>query len=42
MENGVCLPPNQHDVIQPFIAASKEKEKLKAKTTDAPRKTHSA
>jgi hypothetical protein len=36
---------NKHDVIQPFIAASKTKQnktKLKAKTTDAPRKTHSA
>jgi hypothetical protein len=31
MKNGVCLPPNQHDMIQPFIAASKAKIKLKAK-----------
>jgi hypothetical protein len=29
-------------VIQTFIAANKTKEKLKTKTTDAPRKTHSA
>jgi hypothetical protein len=29
-------------VIQPFIAANKAKIKLKAKTTDAPRKMHSA
>jgi hypothetical protein len=42
MKNEVCLPPNQHDVIQPFIVESKAKEKLKQKTTDAPRKTHSA
>jgi hypothetical protein len=27
-------------VIQQFIAATKMKEKLKAKTTDAPRKMH--
>jgi hypothetical protein len=33
---------NKHDVIQPFIAANKAKRKLKEKTTDAPRKTHSA
>jgi hypothetical protein len=33
---------NKHDVIQPIIAANKTKRKLKAKTTDAPRKTHSA
>jgi hypothetical protein len=26
MKNGVCLPPKQHDVIKPFIAASKIKE----------------
>jgi hypothetical protein len=29
-------------VIKPFIAANKKKGKLKAKTTDAPRKTHNA
>jgi hypothetical protein len=29
-------------VIQTFIAANKTKIKLKAKTTDAPRKTHNA
>jgi hypothetical protein len=29
-------------VIKPFIAANKTKGKLKAKTTDAPRKTHNA
>jgi hypothetical protein len=29
---------NKHDVIQQFITANKKK--LKAKTTDAPRKTH--
>jgi hypothetical protein len=40
MKNGAYLPP-KHDVIQTFIAANKIKEKLKAKTTDAPRKTHS-
>jgi hypothetical protein len=33
---------NKHDVIQPFIAANKIKRKLKAKTTDTPRKMHSA
>jgi hypothetical protein len=27
-------------VLQPFIAAKKSKEKMKAKTTDAPRKMH--
>jgi hypothetical protein len=42
MKNEVCLPPNQHDVIQPFIAASKAKRKTESKTTDAPRKTHNA
>jgi hypothetical protein len=26
MKSEVCLPPNQHDVIQPFIAATKAKE----------------
>jgi hypothetical protein len=31
MKNGVCLPPNQHDVIQPFIAASKAKRKTENK-----------
>jgi hypothetical protein len=29
-------------VIKPFIAANKTEGKLKAKTTDAPRKTHNA
>jgi hypothetical protein len=33
IKNGVHLPPKQHGVIKPFIAA---------KTTDAPRKTHNA
>jgi hypothetical protein len=42
MKNGVHLPPKQYDVIKPFIAANKTKEKLKAKPTDAPRKTHNA
>jgi hypothetical protein len=41
MKNRVHLPQKQHDVIKPFISASKAKKK-KAKTTDAPRKTHSA
>jgi hypothetical protein len=41
MKKEVCLPRNQHDVIQPFIAAIKEK-KTESKTTDAPRKTHNA
>jgi hypothetical protein len=31
MKNEVCLPPNQHDVIQPFIEASKAKRKTKSK-----------
>jgi hypothetical protein len=31
MENGISLSPKQHDVIQPFIAASKEKRKTKSK-----------
>jgi hypothetical protein len=26
MKNGVHLPPKQHDVIKPFIAARKTKE----------------
>jgi hypothetical protein len=26
MKNEVCLPPNQYDVIQPFIAENKTKE----------------
>jgi hypothetical protein len=32
---------NKHDVIQPFIIENKTKRKLKTKTTDAPRITHS-
>jgi hypothetical protein len=31
IKNEVCLPPNQHDVIQPFIAASKAKRKTESK-----------
>jgi hypothetical protein len=31
MKNGVHLPPKQHDMIKPFIAANKTKGKLKAK-----------
>jgi hypothetical protein len=42
MKNGVHLLQKEHDVIQPFIAANKIKRTLKEKTTDAPRKTHSA
>jgi hypothetical protein len=42
MKNGVHLPLKQHDVIKPFIAAYKTKGKLKAKTTDDPRKMHNA
>jgi hypothetical protein len=42
MKNKVHLFQKEHDVIQPFIATNKTKIKLKAKTTDAPRKTHSA
>jgi hypothetical protein len=42
MENRVHLLQKEHDVIQPFIAANKTKRKLKAKTTNAPRKMHSA
>jgi hypothetical protein len=42
MKNGVHLPPKQHDVVKPFIAANKTKGKLKAKTTGAPRKMHNA
>jgi hypothetical protein len=34
-------PPKQHDVIQPFISASKGK-KTESKSKDAPRKTHNA
>jgi hypothetical protein len=41
-EKRVHLLQKEHDVIQQFIAANKEKIKLKTKTTDAPRKTHSA
>jgi hypothetical protein len=26
MKNGVHLPPKQHDVIKPFIAAKKQKK----------------
>jgi hypothetical protein len=42
MKNRVHLPPKQHDVIKPFIAANKTKLIMKTKTTDAPRKTYSA
>jgi hypothetical protein len=42
MKNGVHLLQKEHDMIQPFIEAKKTKIKMKAKTTDAPRKTHSA
>jgi hypothetical protein len=42
MKNEVCLPPYQHDVIQPFIAATNAKRKTESKKTDAPRKTHNA
>jgi hypothetical protein len=42
MKNGVHLLQKEHDVIQPLIAANKTKRKLKAKTTDTPRKMHSA
>jgi hypothetical protein len=42
MKIGVHLPPKQHDVIKQFIAANKIKGKLKARTTDAPRKMHNA
>jgi hypothetical protein len=42
MKNGVHLLQKEHDVIQPFISAKKTKIKLNAKTTDAPRKMHSA
>jgi hypothetical protein len=38
MKNGVHLLQNKHDVIQPFIEANKTKGKLKAKSTDGPRK----
>jgi hypothetical protein len=31
MKNEVCLPPNQHDVIQPFIAVGKWKRKTESK-----------
>jgi hypothetical protein len=31
MENGISLSPQQHDVIQPFIAASKAKRKTESK-----------
>jgi hypothetical protein len=31
MKNGVHLSPKQHDVIKPFIAENKEKEKRKQK-----------
>jgi hypothetical protein len=41
-EKRVHLLQKKHDVILPFIAENKRKEKLKAKTTDAPRKMHSA
>jgi hypothetical protein len=42
MKSEVCLPPNKHDVTQPFIAANKAKREMKAKTTDALRKMNSA
>jgi hypothetical protein len=42
MKNGVHLLQKEHDVIQTFIAANKTKLTKKTKTTDAPRKTHSA
>jgi hypothetical protein len=31
MENGISRSPKQHDVIQPFIAASKAKRKTESK-----------
>jgi hypothetical protein len=31
MKNGISLYPKQHDVIKPFIAASKAKRKTKSK-----------
>jgi hypothetical protein len=41
MKNGACLSPNTW--YNPNIYCSKQiKRKLKTKTTDAPRKTHSA
>jgi hypothetical protein len=42
MKNRVYLLQKEYDVIQPFIAENKTKIKLKVKTTDAPRKIHSA
>jgi hypothetical protein len=42
MKNRVHLLQKEHDVIQPFNVANKTKRKLKARTTDAPRKMHSA
>jgi hypothetical protein len=42
MKNRVSLSPKQHDVIKPFIAASKAKIKIESKNTDAPRKMHNA
>jgi hypothetical protein len=42
MKSGISLSPKQHDVIKSFIAEKKTKGKLKAKTSDAPRKTHNA
>jgi hypothetical protein len=41
-EKRVHLLQKKHDVIKPFIAANKTKLTKKTKTTDAPRKTHSA
>jgi hypothetical protein len=31
MKNGISLSPKHHDVIQPFIAATKTKENCKQK-----------
>jgi hypothetical protein len=31
MKNGISLSPKQHDVLKPFISATKTKENLKQK-----------
>jgi hypothetical protein len=41
-ENEYISLQNKHDVIQHLLQKATQKEKLKTKTTDAPRKTHSA
>jgi hypothetical protein len=42
MKNGVYLPPKQTRCDPTIYCRKQSKRKLKAKTTDAPRKMHNA